>query len=108
LDDFLQQGYLKDVNPNLFGMIEQIILSHSNKFMGTWWSTFTGYSNRMRGFAFILSFSDQHCESPLLTGFVESTSKAGTTQRIGSMRCKNSRVHLPQAGGESGLLHGQI
>jgi hypothetical protein len=49
--------YLKDymdllpgVNKNLYGMIEQLVASRGERFIGTWWSTFTGYINRMRGF----------------------------------------------------------
>lgn len=34
-----------------FGMLEQIIAAQSERFLGTWWSTFTGYITRMRGYA---------------------------------------------------------
>lgn len=50
LADFIKEGYLEGVNPNLYGMIEQIVASHADRFVGTWWSTFTGYINRMRGY----------------------------------------------------------
>jgi len=50
LSDFLDRGLLKGVNKNWYGMIEQIVCSHADKFVGTWWSTFTGYINRMRGY----------------------------------------------------------
>jgi len=83
LQDFIDRGFLKGVNPNLHGMIEQVIASHADRFVGrhtsylcthstqtyayyttlhhtsstsekirigTWWSTFTGYINRMRGY----------------------------------------------------------
>ncbi|GAB5359444.1 hypothetical protein AAMO2058_000544600 [Amorphochlora amoebiformis] len=50
LSDYLDKGVLKGVNKNWFGMIEQIVCSRSKRFVGTWWSTFTGYINRMRGY----------------------------------------------------------
>lgn len=48
LDDFL---YLLDgIDPNLYGMIEQLIVSQSRIFFGCWFSTFTSYINRIRGY----------------------------------------------------------
>jgi hypothetical protein len=41
---------LKDVNPNTFGMIESIVCSRAKVFAGTYFSTFTGYIHRLRGF----------------------------------------------------------
>ena len=50
--------YLKDfvhllagVNPNYYGMIDQIVASKGQVFFGTFFSTFSGYINRMRGYA---------------------------------------------------------
>jgi len=37
-------------NPNWVGMIEQVIASHGRVFHGTYWSTFTGFIMRMRGY----------------------------------------------------------
>jgi hypothetical protein len=48
LKDYLD--LLPGVNKNLYGMIEQLVASRGERFIGTWWSTFTGYINRMRGF----------------------------------------------------------
>ena len=51
LDDFLNEDHvLKNVNKNYYGMIEQIVAANGETFIGTWWSTFTGYINRMRGY----------------------------------------------------------
>jgi len=50
LDDYIAKGLLEGVDKDLYGMIEQIICSKANKFVGTWWSTFTGFINRMRGY----------------------------------------------------------
>lgn len=38
------------VNPNLFGMIEQIIGSGAETFVGTYFSTLSGYATRLRGY----------------------------------------------------------
>jgi GDP-fucose protein O-fucosyltransferase len=47
LDDFAP--LLKGVNTNFYGMIDQLITSRSRVFFGCWFSTFTGYINRIRG-----------------------------------------------------------
>jgi hypothetical protein len=43
----LNTGLLED--PNYVGMLEQIVAAKGRIFVGTWYSTFTGYINRMRG-----------------------------------------------------------
>lgn len=48
LDDF--KHLLKGVNTNYFGMIDQLVTSRSRIFFGCWFSTFTGYINRLRGY----------------------------------------------------------
>eukprot|EP00574_Skeletonema_japonicum_P000644 CAMPEP_0201741772 /NCGR_PEP_ID=MMETSP0593-20130828/46982_1 /ASSEMBLY_ACC=CAM_ASM_000672 /TAXON_ID=267983 /ORGANISM="Skeletonema japonicum, Strain CCMP2506" /LENGTH=594 /DNA_ID=CAMNT_0048236111 /DNA_START=117 /DNA_END=1902 /DNA_ORIENTATION=+ len=50
LDDFKEIASLDEIDPNLFGMIDTVIASRSRLFVGTWFSTFTGYINRMRGY----------------------------------------------------------
>eukprot|EP00622_Pseudochattonella_farcimen_P004848 FR740347.1.p1 GENE.FR740347.1~~FR740347.1.p1 ORF type:complete len:315 (+),score=27.62 FR740347.1:119-946(+) len=50
LDDFLKAGVLKNANPNFYGMIESIVCSRAKVFAGTYFSTFTGYIHRMRGY----------------------------------------------------------
>jgi len=49
LDDFASK-VIPDVNPNLYGMIDQLVAYKSRVFYGTWWSTLSGYVNRMRGY----------------------------------------------------------
>eukprot|EP00536_Pseudo-nitzschia_multiseries_P005750 jgi/Psemu1/238780/estExt_Genewise1.C_1120060 len=49
LDDFVESE-LKGVNTNYFGMIDQLIASRGDVFFGCWFSTFTGYINRLRGY----------------------------------------------------------
>lgn len=50
LRDFISSGYLQDSNPNHHGMIESIVCSRAEKFAGTFFSTFTGYIHRLRGY----------------------------------------------------------
>jgi len=48
LDDYMH--LFKDMNPNNFGMLDQLIASKGRVFYGTFHSTFTGWINRMRGY----------------------------------------------------------
>ena len=50
LDDYHEVGNLDEIDPNFLGMVDTIIASHGRTFAGTWFSTFTGYINRMRGY----------------------------------------------------------
>ncbi|KAL7511945.1 hypothetical protein ACHAXN_010049, partial [Cyclotella atomus] len=48
LDDFMH--VIPDINTNYYGMIDQLVSYKSRVFYGTWWSTLSGYVNRMRGY----------------------------------------------------------
>lgn len=48
LDDFPE--LLEGVNTNYFGMVDQLIASRGRIFFGCWFSTFTGYITRLRGY----------------------------------------------------------
>mmetsp|Transcript_13250 Transcript_13250/g.20567 ORF Transcript_13250/g.20567 Transcript_13250/m.20567 type:complete len:578 (+) Transcript_13250:190-1923(+) len=48
LDDFKEQFH--DLNTNYYGMLDQLIASKGRYFFGCWFSTFTGYINRLRGY----------------------------------------------------------
>ena len=50
MDDYFDYANLGDLDPNYFGMIDTIVSSRARAFAGTWFSTFTGYINRMRGY----------------------------------------------------------
>jgi hypothetical protein len=50
LRDYQKKGALKGVNPNTFGMVESIVCSRAKVFAGTYFSTFTGYIHRLRGY----------------------------------------------------------
>jgi GDP-fucose protein O-fucosyltransferase len=41
---------IKGIDPNYYGMIEQLVCAKGDKFVGTFYSTFTGYINRVRGY----------------------------------------------------------
>ena len=50
LDDYFEEAGLADIDPNYFGMLDTIIASQGRAFVGTYYSTFSGYINRMRGY----------------------------------------------------------
>jgi hypothetical protein len=50
LDDYFKIAGLDGINPNFLGMIDQVVCTRASLFVGTWFSTFTGYITRMRGY----------------------------------------------------------
>eukprot|EP00548_Thalassiothrix_antarctica_P006224 CAMPEP_0194139344 /NCGR_PEP_ID=MMETSP0152-20130528/8992_1 /TAXON_ID=1049557 /ORGANISM="Thalassiothrix antarctica, Strain L6-D1" /LENGTH=589 /DNA_ID=CAMNT_0038837129 /DNA_START=325 /DNA_END=2094 /DNA_ORIENTATION=- len=62
LDDF--KHVLKDVNTNYYGMIDQLVASKGDVFLGCWHSTFTGFIMRMRGY---------HSTNLKLPGYINGT-----------------------------------
>lgn len=50
LADFYDKIGLSRLNQNYIGMVEQIVCARSKVFAGTYFSTFTGYITRMRGY----------------------------------------------------------
>ena len=50
LDDFKEIAELDKLDTNYMGMIDTIVASRGRTFSGTWFSTFSGYINRMRGY----------------------------------------------------------
>ena len=50
LDDYWDMAGLGDLDPNYMGMIDTIVASRGRAFAGTWFSTFSGYINRLRGY----------------------------------------------------------
>lgn len=48
--DYMHNDEFKDVNPNTYGMVESIVCSKAKAFAGTYFSTFTGYIHRLRGY----------------------------------------------------------
>lgn len=50
LDDYFEMAELNSVDPNYYGMIDTIVASRGRAFAGTYYSTFSGFINRMRGY----------------------------------------------------------
>ena len=50
LDDYIKRGALSQANPNIFGMVESIVCSRAEVFAGTFFSSFSGYIHRLRGY----------------------------------------------------------
>ena len=50
LDDYWELAGLSNLDPNYMGMIDTIVASRGRAFAGTWFSTFSGYINRLRGY----------------------------------------------------------
>jgi len=50
LDDYWDLAGLGDLDPNYMGMIDTIVASRARAYAGTWFSTFSGYINRLRGY----------------------------------------------------------
>lgn len=48
LNDF--KDALGDINPNYYGMLDQLVAAQGRVFYGTFFSTFSGYINRIRGY----------------------------------------------------------
>lgn len=48
LDDF--KHVLNGINENYYGMLDQLVASKGRVFFGTFFSTLSGYVNRMRGY----------------------------------------------------------
>ena len=71
LDDFMDE--LKDVNSNLFGMIDQLVSSRGNVFVGCWFSTFTGYITRLRGYHSVKSKLPGYKDGSLPTTYYYAT-----------------------------------
>ncbi|CAM9652304.1 unnamed protein product, partial [Discosporangium mesarthrocarpum] len=50
LSDYEGRAGLTEISPNLRGLVEQVITSHGRTFTGTWFSTFSAYILRLRGY----------------------------------------------------------
>lgn len=81
LDDFkhLPGLELETLNPNYLGMLDQTVCAAGSQFVGTWFSTFSGYIARMRGYK-------GHADGSVVYGDKEHRD-----------RCQDSRIapHFP-------------
>merc|ERR1712194_566268 len=50
LDDFFDVANLHNIDSAYYGMIDTIVASFGRVFVGTYFSTFSGFINRMRGY----------------------------------------------------------
>lgn len=50
LDDYWDTANLGELDPYFYSMVDTIVASHGRTFAGTWFSTFTAFINRMRGY----------------------------------------------------------
>ena len=51
LDDFWEKSGIDHLsNRNFIGMVDSIVAAHGRTFTGTWWSTFSAYIVRLRGY----------------------------------------------------------
>jgi hypothetical protein len=49
-DDFIALAELDNIDQTLYGMIDTVVSSRGSVFVGTWFSTFSGYICRLRGY----------------------------------------------------------
>jgi len=71
LDDFKDD--LANVNSNYYGMIDQLIASRGKIFFGCWFSTFTGYIMRIRGYHSIKDKAPGYEHGELPTSYYYAT-----------------------------------
>ena len=83
---------LDGVNPNFFGMVDSIVCSRASEFAGTWFSTFTGYIHRLRGYHGLGEHTYYHS-----TGKVDL---ARAPKSIGTGYSREYRIGWTDDGGE--------
>lgn len=64
LGDFLPM--MPHLNPNYYGMVDQLVCSRAKVFAGAFWSTFTGYIHRLRGYHGLGESSYYHTPGKLM------------------------------------------
>lgn len=62
LNDYAAAAHLDAVDPQFFGMIDQMVCSRANVFVGSWFSTFSGYVTRLRGYLGFPSTSNYYSD----------------------------------------------
>jgi hypothetical protein len=51
LDDYFHAANLTGLESNMLGMVDTLVAAQGRHFVGTWFSTFSGYIVRLRGYA---------------------------------------------------------
>lgn len=72
LDDFIKDT-LQGVNTNYYGMIDQLVASRGRIFFGCWFSTFTGFITRIRGYRSVKDKLDGYDKGILPTTYYYAT-----------------------------------
>lgn len=60
---------LTDINPNYFPLVEQIVASRGRVFFGTFFSTFSAYVARLRGYHSVKEKQDRYMTGELHNTF---------------------------------------
>jgi hypothetical protein len=68
LDDFLDEVG-ESIDPHYYGMIDQLVVSRGDRFFGCWFSTFSGYIMRLRGYHSQLEISSSSSNNPNADAF---------------------------------------
>ena len=71
LDDFSEIAKLEELNKDYFGMVDSLVAATGRNFFGTWFSTFTGYITRLRGYLLIDDRSNYFFTKKTKTNFQE-------------------------------------
>jgi len=71
LKDFMY--LLEGVDANFYGMIEQLVIARGDKFVGTFYSTFSAYVNRIRGYHALKSKAPGHDVGALNSEYLGGT-----------------------------------
>jgi hypothetical protein len=50
LDDYFEEANLKSLPKNMLGLVDTLVAAQGRVFVGTWFSTFSGYIIRLRGY----------------------------------------------------------
>jgi len=67
LEDF--QNLVEGLNPNFLGMIEQMVAAKADTFFGTYFSTYSGFISRLRGYYSVQREEEGHDEGILRKTF---------------------------------------
>jgi hypothetical protein len=94
IEDF--SDAVKDLNPNLLGMVEQVVAAQGKTFHGTQLSTFTAYINRLRGYYSIRDQSDGY-DMGIIKSYVFSDDRQFTFDKYKPIRMPFWMKEFPAA-----------
>jgi hypothetical protein len=88
---------LKGMNPNQHGMVESIVCTRAAAFAGTYFSTFTGYIHRLRGYHGLGESTYYHTTGHIFTLQVSDCFFEMTPHTAFSHRCPARSLPSPSA-----------